>query len=335
MDGKEAKIKMWKKIGFGILFVAACFAAMYILIEFSDTVLYVVLAAVLLLVTAFLFLDAIFSDRAKKWMPEEEKEEAPVTVGTDGEFHLKIVKHMKEMESTQKELIEVLKNQNTIFRTQIESIENAIYMLSEKQENQTKSIIKYNKENARQLAISERETLEYIMSELKGAIENNAGAGVVRETFTKTAEEPLFVEEPVIMPVLEEVSEEELFEVSDLVGDDEIVMPEEVQAVTPEAPPEEILEEPLQEELSEIPELPEDFDITELFDIPELNDIPAEEPAEEPVTETVTEEPVAVAEEPKQEETALNNPLAGLAGGDPNAMMTPEDIAKLLEAMGQ
>ena len=49
-----------------------------------------------------------------------------------------------------------------------------------------------------------------------------------------------------------------------------------------------------------------------MFDIPELEEESA--PAEEPA-------PAA-------------DPLEALAA-DPNAMMTPEDIAKLLEAMGQ
>jgi len=51
MDIKKA----WKKTGFGILFVAACFVAMYILMDFHDQVLPILLAAVLLLVTAFFF----------------------------------------------------------------------------------------------------------------------------------------------------------------------------------------------------------------------------------------------------------------------------------------
>ena len=67
-----------------------------------------------------------------------------------------------------------MKKQNTLIQTEIENVEHEIYLLSEKQINQAKSIIKYNKENARQLAISERETLEYVMSELKKAIEDNA-----------------------------------------------------------------------------------------------------------------------------------------------------------------
>ena len=322
MDGK----KVWKKTGFGILFVSACFIAMYILMEFHGDVLMVSLAAALLLISAFLFMNAVFTDKAKKWIPQEEETEefdAPVSSAGDKEFHLKVTKHMKEMESTQKELIEVLKNQNTLIQAQIENLEHEIYMLSEKQANQTKSIIKFNKENARQLAISERETLEYVMMELKKSIEDNAGAPVERAV-AATSETPqaepevmqplveeTITEEPVVevptaeepvAPVLEDVSEAELFEVSDLPGDDEY----------------------------EIPEMPEDVDLSELFDIPELLDTPEEEvSAEEPVAEAVP-----AAEEKQEEPAPAADPLAGLTN-DPNAMMTPEDIAKLLESMGQ
>jgi len=343
MDAK----KVWKKTGFGILFVAACFIAMYILMEFHGDVLMVCIAAVLLLIAAFLFLNEVFSDKAKKWMATEEKDvaEEEVSDGTSGEFHLKVAKHMKEMETTQKEMLAVLKNQNTMLQSQIENLEHEIYMLSEKQVNQTKSVIKFNKENARQLAISERETLEYVMLELKKAIEDNAGGAVVREELQDEpdisayfAQEPeAVIPEPVpeaapkIVPEampevqLEEVALEDLVQVSDLAGDEELavpVMPEPVEAVPEEIAP--IVTEPQTEEF-DIPEIPEDIDLSELFDIPELmeENIPAPEPVEEPA-------PVA---EEKAEEPA-SDPLAGL-GGDPNAMMTPEDIAKLLEAMGQ
>ncbi len=368
MDGKETARKIWTKIGFGILFVAACFIAMYILMEFHGEILIVAIAAVLLLISAFLFLNAVFSDKAKSWIPQEEPEEQEVAKeilsgNGDGEFRLKIAKHMKAMENTQKELIDVLKTQNTLIQSQIENLEHEIYMLSEKQANQTKSIIKFNKENARQMAISERETLEYVMMELKKVIEDNAGAAVVTESpeeeipaavFEEESVAEMFAEEPIAeAPVMEEVSEVELFEVSDLVTDEEeygmpdlteeepetmveeVILPEEPveEAELPEEPVEEaeLPEEPIVEEI-EIPDMPEDIDLSELFDIPELYEDTAEEARVEP--EPVIEEAAPVVEETAEEQAPAADPLAGLSG-DPNAMMTPEDIAKLLASMGQ
>lgn len=371
MNGKETAKKIWMKIGFGILFVAACFTAMYILMEFHEEVFVVIIAAVLLLVSAFLFLNAVFSDKAKNWAPQEDnpvRETETISTGGDGEFRLKITKHMKEMESTQKELIDVLKNQNNLIQNQIENLEHEIYMLSEKQANQTKSIIKFNKENARQLAISERETLEYVMIEIRNAITDNTKA-VVKAPAPTPAEEqepavPEFSAEPEVQqkeeapaPVVEDLPVmEDLAFLTEELFDEEIpadALPaEEVQEEIPVEEPvmevfaaEELpMEEPVAEEIPmeipaadelEIPELPEDMDLSELFDIPGLFD--NEESVEEtPMEEIPLPEPVeedAPAAEETVEEPAAD-PLAGLSS-DPNAMMTPEDIAKLLAAMGQ
>ena len=353
MDEKSMVKRVGNKIIFGVLFVAACYVSMYILMEYSYNLVFVAIAAVLLLMSAFLFLNALFSEKAKEWMATEEEEmSTPSKEVGGGEFQLKVTKHMKEMESTQKEMLELLKKQNTLLQSQIENLEHEIYMLSEKQVNQAKSIIKFNKENARQLAISERETLEHVMQELKKAIENHAvvipdGVAVASaETAT----------------VLEEVSQEELFTVSDLPGDDEYVVPEmpevpepieklaETAPVQEEIPVEEIavVEENSPMEEMELPEMPEDIDLTQLFDIPELNETPAEEavfpemPAdiEIPVPEEPISEPASIQVEPEPqpvsepEPAPAADPLAGLSS-DPNAMMSPEDIAKLLAAMGQ
>ncbi len=344
MDGKK-----WRKTGFGILFVAASFAAVYILMEYHDSITIVAGAAAFLLITAFLFLNEVFSDKVKKRIPQEEGEEQKSIVeefsGTAADFQNRIFCYMQETENNQKELISVLKNQNNLLQTEIDNLEHEIYLLSEKQLNQTKSIIKFNKENARQLAISERETLEYIMSELKKSIENNAGGTVVRETEEEPELTPELIAAATAMG-LEEVTGEEFTAVSDLSGDEELVMQEvpETEEILP-------LEEAVSEEISleqsladlfpeadpvediEIPEMPEDMDLSQLFDMKlfdegEVNSVP--EPVEE--IPAVVEEPAPAAEE--KAEAPAEDPLAGL-GGDPNAMMTPEDIAKLLAAMGQ
>jgi len=314
MNGKAASNKTWEKTGFGILFVAACFMAMYVLMEFHDKTWLVALVAVALLGSAFLFFYTVFSEKMKTQNGSYDLADDAAAAG-GGEFHLKIVKHMKDMENSQKELVEVLKSQSALLQAQTETMENALFGLSEKQANQTKSIIKFNKENARQLAISERETLEYVMLELKNAIEENGG-GTMRI--------------PAAAPVaaLEELTGEELFEVAEFEPDDDYAAP--APAAPAEAAPlyeeepslaelimAEQEEDPFTEEAAteemDIPELPDDLDLSQLFDIPELE-----------------EEPAPAAETP----APAADPLEALAA-DPNAMMTPEDIAKLLEAMGQ
>lgn len=299
----------------------------------SNTILMTVSAA-LLLISAVLYFLTAFWGKFKKNSRVREKALEAVADCSEGEFRLKLAKHMKEMEGSQKELIELLKNQNTLLQAQVQNLENEICRLSEKQVNQTKSIIKFNKENARQLAISERETLEYIMLELKKAIEDNAGDVTVRKATEEpaVAEEFLFTEEmPVIEEpeaILEEVSETELFEVYDLPADEEFDIPD---LPDPEEVPD-LMAEPMTEDLPledilavDDSESTDDFDLSALFD----------DLAEGALAEEEIPEESAPAEEEKTEEPApAEDPLAGF-GTDPNAMMTPEEIAKLLEAMGQ
>lgn len=320
-----------KKTGFGILFVAACFIAAYMVMAFHGELLMVGIAAALLIIAAFLFLYAIFSEKAKNVIVEEEEkiDSKEVLPGSaDGEFRLKIFKHMKEMENTQKELIEVLKTQNALLKGQLENMEHEIYMLSEKQINQTKSVIKFNKENARQLAISERETLEYVMMELKKAIENISIESVVTENNSDYGE---------IKAELEEVSEEELFEVSDLLDDEEFIMPSFPAEEESPAVPEEVPVFAEAEESADIPEVSDDLDLSALFE--DIAETAAEDflmPEAEALEEVVLPEALQeeTVEESQEEAAPAVDPLAGL-GGDPNAMMTPEDIAKLLASMGQ
>jgi len=302
-------------------------------------------AAVLMLVSAVLyFITTFFGKGVKKNSKIKEKALDAVTDFSDGEFRLALAKYLKETERAQKELVDIVKKQNTLIQSQIENVEHEIYLLSEKQVNQAKSIIKYNKENARQLAISERETLEYVMSELKKAIEDNAGAVAVKnvENADPDFDTSFLGAEETVAPVLEEVSEAELFEVSDLPADEEFVLPdlpapEEIPDKLEEAAIEEpVTEEPslealLSEEIPDIPEIPDDLDLSALFE--DIAEAAAEESALAPAEEesvSAPAEPAPAVEEPAH----AADPLAGLSA-DPNAMMTPEDIAKLLEAMGQ
>lgn len=278
MNTKE----IWKKIGLGILFVLACFLTMYILVEYSSSLIMLAIASVVLLLTAFFFLNAIFLDKAKEWTILEESREIPQEEGleeTEGEYRMKSIKHMKKMEDSERELIELLKNQNALLQKQIDVLKQEMQLLSEKQINQTKMIIKYNKENARQLAINERETLEYVLYEIKNLIGHE-----------DTAENKVDVM-PQIKPEMP-FAEEKTTTTEETVAMEETVTME---------------EEPVVEET-----------------VPDLDNLFA------------TEEPVAVEAESaaleKETIVAEEDPLATLSS-DPNAMMTPEDIAKLLEAM--
>ena len=175
-----------------------------------------------------------------------------------------------------------------------------------------------------------------VMQELKIAIEHNAGSVAAKEA-------------PVAAAVMEEVSDAELFEVSELPADEEMVSVQEESMMGMPS-----LDELVAAEVSEVSDEP---DLSSLFaGMTEEEEVPAMEEsmmedlfaAEIPETSETPEfsdeldlsslfaemekeqMPVLAAEEPAK---AANDPLAGF-GSDPNAMMTPEDIAKLLEAMG-
>lgn len=346
MDKKGVISKIFGKIGSGVLFVISCFVAMYVLTEFHGNIVLVIIAAILLLISAFLFLNAMFTDMDKEWAPEPE---VPDTSSNgDGEFRMKLTKHMKEMENSQKELVEALKSQNALLHARMERLEHEIHVLSEHQVNQTKSVIKFNKENARQLAISERETLEHVMLELKQSIEENVGkisvqAAAPAEPAYISFEQPV---EEVSAPVLEEVTGEDLFEVSDFPGDEEFVMlelppapePEPVAEAVPEIIPEpepvvmpepEVIPEIEPEVIPEPEVLPEAVEEIVIPEMPADIEIPT---PEDIIPEIVPEIIPEVVPEPEPQPEA--DPLAGIGSSDPGAMMSPEDIAKLLEAMG-
>lgn len=366
-----------KKVLFGVLFIVACFAAAYVLIEFHSDMLIVGVTAVVLMLSAFLFMNAVFAEKAKNWVPEDLDGEKELSgTGDSAEFQLKMTKQMKELVSVQKDMLAAVKQQSTMLQGQIENLEQEIYMLSEKQMVQTKTVIKYSKENARQQAISERETLEHILYEIKQAMEDNisqitiqnvvAGETTEEPAAPAAEQEPVFApemaglmadtavtEEPVqnesiLMDSLEEVSESELFAVEEFPDDDEYEEPDlmalldslenastedampadtglaDIEIPDIQVPDMEISDIGLDE--AEIPDVPADIIIPELEGL--LGDVSA---MEEPMAEMSVIEELKVEE--KVEEPAPA-PAPVPVASDPNAMMTPEDIAKLLESMG-
>ena len=339
MNKKGFLQKLMGKVGAGILFIAACFAAVFILLEFHGNYVLVGIAAILLMITGYLFLNALFEDKAREWskLPEEDTEEEKETPSFGGgEAKLRETKYLKE-------IVGLLAKQNEILTAQIENLEHEIYMLSEKQIEQTKTVIKYNKENARQMAISERETLEHVMLELKKALEH-APVTETAATMDEIPETELFAmpeelmdepaemdfavaEEAVEIPVLDDIPEmadipvlEDIPEIADIPVPEDI--PEIADIPVPEDIPE-IADIPVLEDIPEIADIPVPEDIPEIADIPILEDIP--DIPDIPMPEELVPEPEATV----QEEAPLPS-----FGSDPNAMMTPDEIAKLLEAMG-
>ena len=302
----------------GIFFILSCFAAMFVLMEFHSNYLLVGGVALLLLISSFLFLNAVFEKKSKEWGSIDAQENPKDLSGSNEvEFQKKVLTYMEKTNKSQTQMLQELKSQKELMK----NLEDELSSLAEKQLVQTKMIVKYNKENAKQVALSEKKVVEQAVNELREvmmsgvlvASANEEKAPFVNE-MTIPEETIEFVKEEVVVPeeVIELPKEEEVIipeEVIELPKEEEIIIPEEVIELPKEEEivmPEEVIELPKEEEIimpEEVPELPAIDD----FDLPILDDIMIPE-----------EKPVAPAP----------------VDSDPNKMMTPDDIAKLLASMG-
>ena len=318
---------MKKKAVTGIFFILSCFAAMFVLLEFHDNYLFVGIAAMLLLVSSFCFLNALFAEKSKEWGALEEEDAKESSGRTEGDFKKNIINYMEAMNQNQTQMLQELKSQKQAMTAQMKSLEKEIVSLSEKQMFQTKTVVKYNKENARQLALNEKKVVEQAVKELKEIMVENASRMVATPFVAVAQETEIPVPEEVVIPGI--VPEVPMLE--------EVVVPE----IQPEMPmPEEIV----------VPEVQPEMPILEEVVIPEIvPEVPMSEEvvipvAQEAMTELSSIEDMEIPELPSMEELDLpvlddivveEEPAAPpVMDSDPNKMMTPDDIAKLLASMG-
>ena len=275
-----------KKIITGMIFLASLFFAAVVLVGSvgtDNTLPLVIVAGVVMLVAAFFFLSAIFEDKEDQWKSLYEEMEKE-TQGDDAYDQLK--GYVESVDRTQKAIFSVMKRREESMEDQISRLESAIEQMAEQQAENHKAMVRYNKENARQMAINERETLEHAMS-----------------VIVKKMEEGKTKELEVLQSILEK------------------------GVSVPEAAP---AEEPM-EEFEETPDFLKEFGIEQDSSIEDfVAGLSEEGHAEEffhPETETVTEEPADVSAD------ALGA-ATGVDLSDPNAALSPEDIAKLFAAAG-
>ena len=319
---------MKKKAVTGIFFILSCFAAMFVLLEFHDNYLFVGIAAFVLLVSSFCFLNAVFAEKSKEWGALEEQEDAKGSSGRTGEeFKKNIINYMEAMNRNQTQMLQELKSQKQTITAQLKNLENEISSLADKQMFQTKTVVKYNKENARQLALNEKKVVEQAVKELKEIMVTTPFVAVAQEAETPVLEEVVVPEIVPEVPMPEEVVVPEI--VPEVPMSEEVVVPEIVPEVSvpekvvvpeivPEVPmPEEVVVPELLSEMSVAQETMTELSNIEDMEIPEL---PSMEELDLPVLDDIV-----VAEEP------VASPVMD---SDPNKMMTPDDIAKLLASMG-
>lgn len=297
---------------------------MFVLLEFHDNYFFVGIAAGLLLVSSFVFLNALFTEKSKEWsaLYEQEENKNGVSGRHEEEFKVKIINGMETMNRNQTQILGELKSQKQMLQEEIKQLKSEISSLSEQQTVQTKTVVKYNKENAKQIALSEKKVLQQAVNDLKEVIVEYSGRMVMApvtnvmensnvsfvEEVSKelpNVEEMVIPEMPVELPTCEEIVIPEM--PVELPTGEEIVIPETMVELSMDEEiivPETTVELPMDEEML-IPELPSMEELgleQEELDLPVLEDIVVPKP--EPVD------------------------------SDPNKMMTPDDIAKLLASMG-
>ncbi len=345
-----------KKIGVCMLFAASCFIAAFVLIEFHDFYIAVAIAGVLLMISAYLLLTIMLSKKTEEWSkPEPEPEEEETPSSKEAEFRDQIGTCLESIDRTQRAMFAMIKRNLEQHETDISAIESTIERLIAEQASGIKTLVKYNKENARQLAINERDSI----SELKKGIQDSFGKytaeleAAFRESIedlsNKTAilpqtppQETVAAAEPETIEITEALAEEPTTE--ETLSEAEELQLEELYPTEFEEPAEEIILPETETPDPIIEEVPSD---------PEPIEFPAEEPIEpitEPIsdpnaplspddiaklfaaaeqTETLAEETTPPAPEPT--ETPAAEPAPAL---DPNAPLSPEDIAKLFASMG-
>ena len=307
-----------KKIGVCMLFAASCFIAAFVLIEFHDFYIAVAIAGVLLMISAYLLLTIMLSKKTEEWSkPEPEEEETPSN--KEAEFRDQIGTCLESIDRTQRAMFAMIKRNLEQHETDISAIESTIERLIAEQASGIKTLVKYNKENARQLAINERDSI----SELKKGIQDSFGKYTVelKAAFQESIED--LSNKTAILP--QTPPQETVATAEAAVAATEPETIEITEALAEEPTIEEITEETLSE--------------AEELQLEELYPTEFEEPAEEIILpETETPDPIIeeVPSEPEPIEFPAEEPIEPITEpiSDPNAPLSPEDIAKLFASMG-
>lgn len=320
--------KAWKRILSGLGFFASILVTAVLMVYFgqeTEGLVPIIIAGVVMLVAAFFFLSSVFEDktsalgRLEEEEERREKEEA-AQKRVEFEFRKELKEYMESLDRTQKAVFSVMKRNEENTEEQIRRLERAISKLSDQQTSDHKALVKYNKENARQMAINERETLEHVLDEivknlqegttkeievLQSLFEKGVPMAQVNDSYTENQsyEEPY--EEP-----YEESNTEKFF------GD--IFNNEVAEEENTELP------DDLLGAIEENAELPDDL----LGAIEENAELPDDLLA---AMSTETETPV---QEPENEVTTDLLGAANVDLSDPNATLSPENIARLFAAAG-
>ena len=289
------KKEMQKKLSF-VLFVMAVFFA-GVALTMLDEAVYVWIAGGLLLATAVFYV-----------FQKEEKESTPTGKATEILLADRMAELMRGNEKAEKGVYIAVKKQHEAMEKGMEELLQKIGELTDALESSVKTLVLYNKENAKQLALSEREELGRLREELvqqsdgKGSASMSSVVDAIREMSHRLYEELHETGEAMLAEL--ETTADSLDALKESVG----ALREERTAYVTRMPMEE--EKTFEEEEEAIPLFEEEI-------VPEK--------AEEP-------ELIPEPEEKKNPEDALAS--SGVDLSDPNKTLSPDDIAALIAALG-
>lgn len=293
--GGTMKKEMQKKLSF-VLFVMAVFFA-GVALTMLDEAVYVWIAGGLLLATAVFYV-----------FQKEEKESTPTGKATEILLADRMAELMRGNEKAEKGVYIAVKKQHEAMEKGMEELLQKIGELTDALESSVKTLVLYNKENAKQLALSEREELGRLREELvqqsdgKGSASMSSVVDAIREMSHRLYEELHETGEAMLAEL--ETTADSLDALKESVG----ALREERTAYVTRMPMEE--EKTFEEEEEAIPLFEEEI-------VPEI--------AEEP-------ELIPEPEEKKNPEDALAS--SGVDLSDPNKTLSPDDIAALIAALG-
>ncbi len=328
-----------KKVLSGMLFAAACFVAIFVLLEFHKVYWVVAIACVFLMAAAFWFLDNMFegkddifdelakaqeeqeraSEKAKAEAKEEDKRKA------DEEFRRKIEEQVASLDKTSRAMFAAMKRTADAQEDHMTKMQFKIDKVIIEQNAGVKTMIKFNKENARQMALSEKATLEEIATRIPVAGRNVVMAPEVPDVYVseeETTDTPVDLASEIDAMAAEEaapeiVIPEDIVATEPVVAEEvvsDIVIPEDIVSEEPAADvfiDEPVIEEAKVEDVVTEEVIPEDLFSQESVSEEVIPDIviPEDIATEEPAAEVVIDEPVV--EEASTEE-AVDTELPSL-----------------------
>lgn len=300
-----------RKISF-VLFVVAVFFAGVVLAEFHSSLWMVLVAGVVLTAASCFFI----------W-GKETKEQEQTASGKTSEilFADRMAEWARSNEKAEKSVSIAVKKQQEAMTDGMSALREKLSEIVRTQENTMKTLILYNKENAKQIALSEREELGRLCRELQKTIQTGFEAMTSKLADTSGSAEDMQRTGKELLSSLEENFQKltEAVETAERlpVVSDRLVAEEQISGIA-------IEEEPVT--------------------VKEAAPAPAEEPAagmavepepevmEEPASEMAVEaEPAPVVAE-AEPEPAPAVPEIDLS--DPNKAMSADDIAALFAALG-